>query len=172
MIKILRKRRSIRVYQNHPIEPEKLEILKEACLRSPSSRNINPWEFIFITDSDLLMKLSRSKPHGAHFLEKAPLGVLICADEKKSDVWIEDCSIAAIILQLSAQSLSLGSCWIQIRNRTYHPKISAEQYIRRQLNMPRNIRIEAIVAIGYPAEKKPAISVSELSYNKIKINRY
>jgi len=55
MIELLRKRRSIRVYEDRKIEPEKIEILKEALLRSPSSRNINPWEFIFVDDKELLI---------------------------------------------------------------------------------------------------------------------
>ncbi len=46
MIELLRKRRSIRKYTEQKIEPEKLEILKEAVLRSPSSKGINPWSFI------------------------------------------------------------------------------------------------------------------------------
>ncbi len=172
MIEILRQRRSIRKYQDKGIEKDKLEILKEACLRSPSSRNINPWNFIFIDEEELLSKLSRSKSHGARFLKNAPLGILICADETQSDVWIEDCSIAAIILQLTAQSLQLGSCWIQIRNRQHDQNISAEQYIRKQLSLPKKLRIEAIIALGYPAEEKADIPFTELQFNKIKMNSY
>ena len=120
MINLLRKRRSIRVYEDRKIELEKIEILKEAILRSPSSRNINPWEFIFVDDKELLIKLSKAKEHGSEFLESAALGIVVCGNEKKSDVWIEDCSIASILVQMVAQSLGLGSCWIQIRNRMHN----------------------------------------------------
>jgi nitroreductase len=58
MIDLLRNRRSIRQYLDRPIEPEKIERLKEAALRAPSSRNIDPWEFIFVDDRELLAKLA------------------------------------------------------------------------------------------------------------------
>lgn len=67
MIELLRKRRSVRQFQDRPVEPEKTELLKEAVLRSPSSRNFDPWEFVFVEDKSLLEALSKSKPHGAGF---------------------------------------------------------------------------------------------------------
>ena len=41
----------------------------------------------------------------------------------------EDASIAAIIMQLQAQDLGLGSCWVQIYGREKDETISAEEYI-------------------------------------------
>jgi nitroreductase len=108
MIELLRNRRSIRKYTEQPVEAEKLELLKEALLRSPSSKNINPWEFVFVTDKVKISQLKLCKPHGATPLETAPLAVVICADKTKNDVWVEDCSIASILLQLTAQSLGIG----------------------------------------------------------------
>ena len=74
---LITKRRSIRRYTANKVEEEKVELLKEAALRAPSSRGVNPWEFIFITDRDLLVKLSAAKPHGSTFLKDAPLGVVV-----------------------------------------------------------------------------------------------
>jgi len=167
MLEILRKRRSIRRYQKKEIEPEKIELLKEAALRSPSSRAIKPWQFVFVTDRSILEKLSRAKKDGSGFLKGAGLGVVVCADENESDVWIEDCSIASIILQLEALSLDLGSCWIQIRNRMHDVERSSEDYIRGVLELPQNIRIESIVSIGYPDEEKVPIPRDQLDYHKI-----
>jgi nitroreductase len=172
MIELLRNRRSIRKYTDKVIEPEKIDILKEAVLRSPSSRNFDPWEFIFVDDRKLLKKLSVSKPHGVSFMENAALGIVICADEQKSDVWIEDCSIASILVQMVAQSIGLGSCWIQIRNRKYNEDTTSEDYIKDILNMPGHIKVESIIAIGYPAEKREPVKPEELKYNKIRSNNY
>lgn len=169
---MLRERRSIRKYTDKPIEPEKMDKLKEAVLRSPSSRNINPWEFIFVDDCNLLRKLSVCKPHGAGFLEHAPLGIVICADGQKSDTWIEDCSIASILVQMTAQSLGLGNCWIQIRNRSYDENTTSENYIKGLLNLPDSMKIESIVAIGYPDERREPLSKEELKYEKIHSNGY
>ena len=167
MLDTLRRRRSIRRYKDKEIEPEKIELLKEAALRAPSSRGINPWQLVFVTDIALLEKLSNAKEHGSSFLKGARLGVVVCADESQSDVWIEDCSIASIILQLTASSLNLGSCWIQIRNRMHSDELSSEDYIKRTLNLPENTRVESIISIGYPDEEKMPVAKEELDYHKI-----
>ena len=169
MIDLLRQRRSIRVFQQKSIESEKISILKEACLRSPTSRNRHPWTFTFITDSEYLHILSSAKPHGASFLKHAPLGIVIAADTAKSDVWIEDCSIASILLQMTAQSLGLGSCWIQIRRRKPDHTGSASDYIKEKLDMPSEFEVESIIAIGYPDETKPRIPESDLLTDRIRM---
>ncbi len=172
MIELLRARRSIRKYTDKAIGPEKVEMLKEAVLRSPSSRNIDPWEFIFVDDRELLRQLALSKPHGARFLQGAALGIVVCADGEKSDVWTEDCSIASILVQMVAQSIGLGSCWIQIRNRMFDDQVTSEQYVKDLLKMPNRIRVESIIALGYPAEKKEPISREDLDYSKARTNSY
>jgi len=172
MIEILRKRRSVRRYTEQVVESDKIEILKEALLRSPSSKSINPWEFIFVDDIQLLKELKACKPHGVKPLESAPLAVVICADETKNDVWIEDCSIASILLQLTAQSLGLGSCWIQIRNRFYTDSVSSEKYIQELLGIPENFKVLCMVTIGYPESVRTGKSFSELQFEKIAINKF
>lgn len=172
MIELLRKRRSIRKYTDKIIEPEKIEVLKEALLRSPSSRGIDPWEFIFMDNRELLKQLALCKPHGAGFLKDAALGIVICADEQKSDVWVEDCSIASILVQMVAQSIGLGSCWIQIRKRKYDDQMTSEGYIRKLLNIPGGVKVESIIALGYPAEKREPVPRENLKYEKVRMNRY
>lgn len=168
MIELLRRRRSIRKYLDKKVDPEKVEILKEALLRSPSSRNLYPWEFILVDNKELLKKLSKAKKHGSQFLEGAPLGIVICGNEKESDVWVEDCSIASIIVQITAHSLGLGSCWIQIRKRMYNEKMTSEQYIRELLDLPDHLSVESIISVGYPTEKKEGIPYKQLNFSKIR----
>jgi nitroreductase len=172
MIELLRKRRSIREFTSDKIAPEAIETLIEAALRAPSSRGFNPWEFILVDDPELLLKLFRSKQHGAEFLKGASLGIVVCADSTKSDVWVEDCSIAAIIIQLTAVSLGLGSCWAQIRNRQHDAGKSAETYIRELLGLPEQLKVESILGIGHPAEIKSPVSADRLQHDKIKYNRW
>jgi nitroreductase len=168
MLDLLRKRRSVRKYNDKPIEPELIELLKEAAVRSPTSRNFRPWRFIFVTDRTKLEALSRAKPSGSSFLKGAGLGVVVCANENESDVWIEDCSIASILLQLTGQSLGLGSCWIQIRKRIHDDDTqTAEEYVKDLLELPANFKVESIIAFGYPDEEKPPIPKEQLEYNKI-----
>lgn len=170
MIELLRARRSIREYEDRAIEPEKVALLKEAALRSPSSRNIDPWEFVFVDDRNLLKKLSCCKPHGADFLEQAALGIVVCADREASDVWVEDCSIASILIQMAAQSIGLGSCWVQVRNRMYDGVTSSERYLQTLLGLPAQLAVECIVAVGYPAEQREPLPAESLKVAKIRTN--
>ena len=169
---LVQKRRSIRKFLKKQIEKEKVDTLIEAALRSPSSMSRNPWEFIVITEPNTLDKLSRSKPHGATFLKNAPLGVVVCADPAKCDVWIEDCSIASIFIHLAAESVGLGSCWIQIRERMYDDAKSAGEYVSEILKIPDNLKVESIVAVGYPDENKPPHKREALPFDKVYFDLY
>ena len=172
MLEILRRRRSIRRYTEEPIPASVVAQLKEAVLRSPSSRGLDPWEFIFVTDKALLAGLATAKPHGAHFLRDAALGVVVLGDEAKADTWVEDCAIASIILQLACESLGLGSCWVQIRMRACDESTSAEARVREILNIPAHLRVESIISIGYPAKALKGHPRETLKDHTIKTDTY
>ena len=169
---LIRKRRSIRRYLEKDIDPEKISMLIEAALRASSSKDLQPWEFIVVTDRDSLDKLSRAKPQGSAFLRNAPLGIVVCVDQDRSDTWIEDSSIASIFIQLAAESLGLGNCWIQIRDRMHDGTKTSEQYISELLGIPKKMRVEAIIAIGYPDAKKQPRSKNVLLYDKVYLQRH
>ncbi len=170
MIDLLRKRRSVRAFLNKPIDAADQAVLQEAVLRAPSSRNIRPWEFIWVEERAVLEKLSQCKPHGASFLKEAALGIVVCGDSDQSDVWIEDCAIAAVIAHLTATSLGLGSCWVQIRNRQHDDNRTAGQYVRELLNIPDNISVEAVIAVGHPAEQKEGVPRESLPWGKTRFH--
>ena len=172
LLPLLTRRRSIRQFQPRPVEAEKVRQLVEALLRAPSSRGRNPWQFVVVDDPQQLKRLAAAKAHGSAFLDGAPLAVVLCGDPERSDVWIEDCSIAAILLQLTAESLGLGSCWVQIRLRLCQDGQTSEDYLRSQLQVPADIRILAIVGIGYPAESKAGHERDSLSWDKVRHNRF
>jgi nitroreductase len=172
MLEILKKRRSIRKFEPRPVEAEKIEILTEAILRSPSSRGRNPWEFVVVTDPATLKVLGQAKQHGAEFLSGAPLAFVIAADPERCDVWVEDCAIAAIILQLTAVSIGLGSCWAQIRLRVHRDGRSAETHVREAVGLPVNMVVDCIVGIGYPGESMSAHLRTSLPFEKIHRQRF
>jgi nitroreductase len=171
-LSLAQSRRSIRKYQDKPLESEKIDLLVEALLRAPTSRGKNSWEFVVVTDPDLLHKLSSAKPHGSSFLKDAALAIVVCANPQISDVWIEDASIASIFIHLAAASLELGSCWIQIRERKHNDTQTAEAYIAEILNLPSHLKVVTIVAIGYPDEHKSAHPKESLPYDKVSLNGY
>jgi nitroreductase len=171
-IDLLRKRRSIRQFKDSVVEQEKVDTLIEAVLRSPSSRGLNPWEFLVVNDPETIEKMSRAKTHGSAFLKNAPLAIVVCADPEKSDVWIEDSAIASLILHLAATDLGLGSCWVQIRRREHDKELSAEKYICNTLELREGLVIEAIVAIGYAAEEKTGHDFSTLRHERVSHKYY
>jgi nitroreductase len=171
-IDLLRSRRSIRQFEKKPIEKEKLDILLEAMLRSPSSRSLNPWEFVVVSEQQTIKKLAQAKVHGSRFIQNASLAIAVCADSAKSDVWVEDTSSASLILHLTAADLGLGSCWVQIRLREHSDKISSEQFVKEVLGVKDNLVVEAIVAIGYAAEEKPGHDRSTLLFDRVSYEKY
>lgn len=166
-IDLLRKRRSCRQFKAMEVEQEKIDILLEAMLRAPSSRSLNPWEFVVVKNKKTLQQLSEAKPHGAAFLKNAPLGIVVCADPKKCDVWIEDCSIASMLLHLEATDLDLGSCWIQIRKREHHNQKSAGSHVADIVGLKEGMVVEAIIAIGYPEKEIPGHPESSLLKDRV-----
>ena len=169
---LLKKRRSIRRFLDKEVEQEKRDIILKSGLLAPSSRSRRPWEFIAITDKEVLKKLSGCREHGSQFLAGEPLALVVAADSEKCDVWIEDASIASIMMQLSAESLGLGSCWIQVRERFLSPDKKTEDYIKEALEVPDQYSIESIIAIGYSAEDKKPYDDQDLPYHKIHIGKY
>ena len=174
MIELLRTRRSVRKYTGQPVEPEKIEIMKEALLRSPSSKNTTTWEFIFVDDLQTIQKLKDCKPYGVTPLHTAPFAVVVCADLTKTqhEVWVEDCSVASTILQLTAQSLGLSSCWVQVRNRMHSETKESEKYVSELLGIPNDYGVLSIIAIGYPESISESKPFSELQFDKIRINKF
>ncbi|MFA5563311.1 MAG: nitroreductase family protein, partial [Candidatus Caldatribacteriota bacterium] len=91
---------------------------------------------------------------------------------EQSDVWVEDCSIASTIMILTARSLGLGSCWVQIRRREDSSGFNSEKYIKKVLDIPDNLRVLCMIAIGYPDEKKSEKRIPEEKLNDIYSSKY
>lgn len=171
-VELLRQRRSVRRYQARPVPDETVALLVEAALRAPSSRGNRPWEFIVVRDPDTLERLSLAKRHGSSFLKGAPLAIVVCADPAKSDVWVEDASIAAAIVHLAAADLGLGSCWIQIRERPHDDHRSADRYVAGLLGLREGLAVEAIIAVGYADEAKAGHPTRTLLFDRVSYGRY
>ncbi len=172
LLSLLMKRRSIRKYENKKVEQEKVDKIIQAALLSPSGHAKYPWQFIVVDDNNLLSRLSFSKMQGSAFLSNAPLGIVVAADQNLSDTWVEDASIASILMMLTAHWLGLGSCWIQIRKRMYSEVKTAEEYIREILKIPENVNVLSIIALGYPNEEKMPKSENKLLYERVFYNSF
>lgn len=169
---LLKNRRSIRKYLPTAVEPEKIAQITKAALMSPASKRSNPWEFIVIQDREVLIKLSQCRVNGSQFLAQSPLGIVVVADTTKTDVWMEDASIASIIMQLQVQDLGLGSCWIQVYGRNKDEQTSSESYIRDLLNIPDHFAVLNIISIGYPDEVRKPYDENKLAIEKTHTEKF
>jgi len=172
LIDLLRTRRSIRKFTGEPVDEAAIEVLSETLVRAFSSKGKSPWEFVLVDDGDSLERLSKAKPHGASFVEGAALAVVVLADEKRSDVWVEDCAIASALVHMQAHALGLGSCWVQIRKRPHDDTTDAEAYVRGVVGAPDHLKVLSMVAMGHPAEEKPAHEREALPWTKVRRGRY
>ena len=169
---LVKNRRSIRKYEDRPIEQEKIDSILRSALMSPASKRTNGWEFIVVDDRELLQKMSTCRELGSKFVADAPIAIVVCASPEKSDVWFEDASIAALIIQLAAQDLGLGSCWVQVYNRMHTETETAGEYIRGLLNIPENLEVLNIVTLGYKNEERKPYDEEKLSYDKLHRNTF
>lgn len=158
----IRTRRSIRVYENKPVEEEKLRKVLEAARLAPSAGNRQPWRFIVVTDPEVRVKLKAARekmrpPPRRPFrspLDSASVLIVGCALPSESfpetDFWKIDVAIALQNLVLAAWEQGLGTCWIGV----FHE----EEEIKKVLGLPKEARVVAMIALGYPAEKKEPVT--------------
>ena len=169
---LITRRRSMRKFTEEKLAPQEVELLMKAALKAPSSKRLNCWQFIVVEDKKMLEVLSTCKENGAQFLADAPLAIVILADPTLSDVWIEDASVASIMIQLQAEDLGLGSCWIQVRERFEANGVSANDMIHGLLEIPYPLEVLSIIAVGYKGMERKSFDETKLQWEKVHINKY
>ena len=172
LLEIMRNRRSVRQYTGEPIADEKLEKIKQAGLLSASRRGFRPWELIVGRDHEMLQKMAGCRDGAANMLKGADAAVVVVADETKSDMWIEDCAIVMANMYLMADAQGIGSCWVQGRKRVAADGSETEDYLRRLLGFPENVRLEALMSLGMPAKHAPAYELDSLMMEKVHREKY
>jgi nitroreductase len=165
-------RRSTRKFTDEPLSPEQVETIMKAALMSPSSKSANPWQFLLIEDKEMLDKLSYCKKSSSRLIAGCALAIVVLADPLTSDVWIEDSSIASIIVQLQVEDLGLGSCWVQVRERYTMSDTPSDEYIRELFDIPMQLQVLSVIAIGHKAQERPPFDEEKLQWEKIHIGKF
>ena len=145
-------RASVRSFDVRKVESEKIELLLKAAMAAPSACNQQPWEFVVVTDSDVLKELSGCSPY-AGCICHAPLGLVVCMRTeglRAPDYAQIDASAATENLLLEAAELGLGAVWLGIA-----PGLERMEAVRRVIGAPETIQPFALVACGYP--DKPVV---------------
>ena len=165
-------RRSVRTYNGEAIPREKLDLIIQAGLLAPSGRGIKPWEFIVVKDKAMLQKLSKVRKSGSGMLEGADCAIVVVGDPAKTDVWTEDCSIAMANMHLMADSMGVGSCWIQGRLRMASDEKTTEEAVRELLHFPKDYKLEAILSLGMTENHPRPHTMDELSTEKVHFEKF
>ncbi|RGP15093.1 nitroreductase family protein [Parabacteroides gordonii] len=154
-------RKSVRKYTERPVEKEKLETLVRAGMAAPSSRDRRPWEFVIVTDRDLLDKMGDGLPL-ARMLKETKQAIIVCGDTVKSEnAWQLDCSAAAQNILLAAESMGLGAVWTAA-----YPYPERMKIIQDALQLPEHILPLTVIPLGYPT----GIEKPKDKYNKKQIH--
>lgn len=169
---LLFERHSIRKYTGDSLDPGHVKQILEAGLLAPSSKSSRPWEFVVVDDREILEKLSTCKPAGAKPIAGAAMAIVVCADPAKSDVFIEDCSVAASFMQLQAAALGIGSCWIQIRMRDSADGMPAQQMIQETLGIHPDMQVVMVLTFGISAETRKPVDPDKLLWEKVHLGTW
>lgn len=141
----LRKRRSVRVFQDKAIPKEELEKIIDAARFAPTARNVQPWEFIIITDKKVLKQIGDLAENGRFISGCAVCLAVFCSDTK---YYLEDGCAATVNILNAATALSIGSCWVAGDKKPYCQQVS------KLLKAPEGLRLVSLIALGYPQEKE------------------
>ncbi|MCD8355661.1 MAG: nitroreductase family protein [Clostridia bacterium] len=172
LMDMLLHRRSIRKYTEEAIPEEKLEKIVQAGLLSFAGRGLNPWEMIVVRDKDMLKKMSGCRVGCGTMLDGADAAIVVLGDSNKSDTIVEDCSIVMAYMHLMADTLGVGSCWLQGRLRFAVDESSTEDYLRNLLHYPEHMKLEAVLVLGMPAQQPEAHTLEALHVEKVHKETY
>jgi nitroreductase len=176
VLDIIKKRQSVRKYQDKPVEEEKLQLILEAARLAPSSSNSQPWHFIAVKNKELIKGLMNAVPLGVtainKFMEQAPMVIVGCVTpnffQKVSSLlgrenhWI-DVAIAMEHMVLEAEDLDLGTCWIGWFD---------EGKVKKLLNVHKNAKVVAMLTLGYPADGGTHVTTRKPLEEIYSVDRY
>lgn len=148
----IKKRRSIRIYQDKPVEEYKLNQLLEAARLAPSAKNRQNWTFIIVRDKQIREQLVHAC-NEQKFVGETPVVIAGVADPTLK--WYRiDMGIAVEHIALEAMKLDLGTCWIGAFN---------EKEVSRILNVPRDHETVILITVGYPKVTPPQTPRKEMN---------
>ena len=145
---VVASRKSVRGYENRPVEEEKLSKVLEAARLAPSWANKQCCRYVVVKDKAKIQELACGF-NG--WLKQAPVIIVACADPKDAgthdgmNYYLVDVVISMQQLILAATDMELGTCWIGGFD---------EAKVKKALDVPENIKVVAMTPLGYPADKE------------------
>jgi len=142
-IEVLKTRRSVRAFRRDPVPREIMEDVIDCGRLAATAINIQPWEFVVVTQQEMLRRIAETTDHGKFIADAPACVVVLCQDTK---YYLEDGSAATENILLAARAHGLGSCWVAGDKKPYASQIC------RQVGAPRGYKLVSLIPIGYPVE--------------------
>ena len=167
MDNIIFKRRSIRRFETRPVEPEKVERILKAGMQAPSAHNLQPWEFLVITEQEKRDAVSKMSPW-AGMVAKAPVTIIVIGHQENKDMekyLPQDLGAFTenILLQIAAEEL--GGCWMG-----FYPDEDRVNSVRKYFNLPEDRIPFSVIALGYSPDENRFVDRSDMS--RVHYNRW
>ncbi len=162
VMEAIKKRCSVRSYQDRSVEKEKLEMILEAARLAPSAGNRQEWRFIIVEDKNTRQRLTKAAKNQVS-VSQAPVIIACCAETDNYTMtcgqlaYTIDLAIAIEHMALKATEEGLGTCWI---GAFY------EDQVKEILGIPKDIRVVQLLILGYPDKPCPSPK-DRLSFKEI-----
>ncbi|MFL7793332.1 MAG: nitroreductase family protein [Anaerolineae bacterium] len=140
-LEAIQKRRSVREYTGDPIPRKDLETIVDAGRLAATGSNKQPWDFIVITDWNMIQKLKVA----SRWMENAGAIIAVVMDPS-SRWWLEDGSAAVENMLIASTALGYGSCWLEGYT------LPREKEFKSLLDIPKDKRLLTLIPIGVPVE--------------------
>jgi len=159
-LQLVKKRQSVRKYLDKPVPRKVLDSCIEAARLAPSACNSQPWSFIIVDNPEMKNKVTQAAFSGFYtsnsFVKSAPALVVVITERSKfiaavgsffkgTQYNLIDIGIAVEHFVLQAAEKGLGTCWLGWFN---------EKEVKRVLNIPKHKKVDIMISVGYPSEKK------------------
>lgn len=144
IIKVLKNRRSVRLFLDKPIAKADLESLIDVARFAPTARNVQPWEFVIVTDKKVLTKIAHLAENGRFISSAGACIAVFCAETK---YYLEDGCAATVNILNAAAALGIGSCWVAGDKKDYADTVA------QLLSFPSGYKLISLIALGYPKER-------------------
>jgi nitroreductase len=142
-IEALKTRRSVREFNNTPVSKDILEDIIDCGRLAATAINIQPWEFVVVTDPAMRRRIADATDHGKHIAQAAACVAVFCKD---THYYLEDGCAATQNILVAARAHGLGTCWIAGDKKDYAGRIA------ELLGVPQGYRLISLIAVGHPAK--------------------
>ncbi len=155
-MKAIEQRRSTRAYNGEPLPQTMLRRLVDAGRLAPTGRNEQPWEFVVVTERDMLRQIADLIDYGKFIADAGACIIVLC---RETTYYLEDGAAATENILIAATANDVQSCWVAGDKKEYCPKVAAI------LNVPEDMKIVSLIAVGYNPE--PAVTTPKRPLDEV-----